>query len=79
VPAQSISKADAQLKNGRKGEVMLVRNQISGEQFNILTDRSARGPTPELKAVHAKIGRQALEIDFLAGALGHGNDAYARR
>jgi len=38
-----------------------------------------RGPTPALKAVHAKIGQQALEIDFLAGALGHGNDANAKR
>jgi len=25
---------------------------------------------PDLKALHAKIGRQALEIDFLEGALG---------
>ena len=26
--------------------------------------------TPDLKALHAKIGQQALEIDFLEGALG---------
>jgi transposase len=25
---------------------------------------------PDLKALHAKIGQQALEIDFLSGALG---------
>jgi len=29
-----------------------------------------REPGPDLKALHAKIGQQALEIDFLAGALG---------
>ena len=27
-------------------------------------------PAPDLKVLHAKIGQQALEIDFLAGALG---------
>jgi transposase len=26
-------------------------------------------PSPDLKALHAKIGQQALEIDFLSGAL----------
>lgn len=34
---------------------------------------------PDLKALHAKIGQQALEIDFLAGALGRSDDASARR
>jgi len=34
---------------------------------------------PDLKALHAKIGQQALEIDFLAGALGRMDDASARR
>jgi hypothetical protein len=32
-----------------------------------------------LKALHAKIGQQALEIDFLAGALGRTSDASAKR
>jgi len=27
-------------------------------------------PAPDLKGIHAKIGQQALEIDFLEGALG---------
>lgn len=27
-------------------------------------------PGPDLKVLHAKIGQQALEIDFLSGALG---------
>jgi transposase len=29
----------------------------------------AAGAAPDLKELHAKIGQQALEIDFLAGAL----------
>ena len=34
---------------------------------------------PDLKALHAKIGQQALEIDFWAGALGRIGDASAKR
>ena len=34
---------------------------------------------PDLKELHAKIGQQALEIDFLAGALGRAGDASAKR
>ena len=38
-----------------------------------------RAPAPDLKGLHAKIGQQALEIDFLAGALGRDSDASAKR
>ncbi len=34
---------------------------------------------PDLKALHAKIGQQALEIDFLESALGRHDDASAKR
>jgi transposase len=34
---------------------------------------------PELKDLHAKIGQQALEIDFLAGALGKAGLPSAKR
>lgn len=34
---------------------------------------------PDVKELHAKIGRQALEIDFLAGALGRLDDPSAKR
>jgi len=34
---------------------------------------------PDIKALHAKIGQQALEIDFLESALGRGGDASAKR
>ena len=33
----------------------------------------------DLKDLHAKIGQQALEIDFLAGALGRVGDTSAKR
>jgi transposase len=51
--------------------------QRAVEVFATAADK--RGPAPDLKALHAKIGQQALEIDFLAGALGRGNDASAKR
>ncbi len=38
---------------------------------------AAKGP--DLKELHAKIGRQALEIDFLEGALGKTAGPSARR
>ena len=34
---------------------------------------------PDVKELHAKIGQQAMEIDFLAGALGRIDDASAKR
>jgi transposase len=36
-------------------------------------------PAQDLKALHAKIGQQALETDRLAGALSRGSDASAKR
>jgi transposase len=51
--------------------------QRAVEVFATAADK--RGPAPDLKALHAKIGQQALEIDFLAGALGRGSDASAKR
>ena len=34
---------------------------------------------PDIKELHAKIGQQALEIDFLSGALGRIGDPSAKR
>jgi transposase len=45
--------------------------------FATAADKQAA--TPNLKDLHAKIGQQALEIDFLAGALGRIGDASAKR
>ena len=47
------------------------------EVFATAADK--REPATDLKGLHAKIGQQALEIDFLAGALGRGSDASAKR
>lgn len=38
-----------------------------------------QGPKPDIKELHAKIGAQALEIDFLAGALGRIGEPSAKR
>lgn len=40
---------------------------------------SEKSPQPDIKELHAKIGQQALEIDFLAGALGRIGDPSAKR
>lgn len=53
----------------------LLRRAV--EVFATAADK--RGPAPDLKALHAKIGQQALEIDFWAGALGRNGDASAKR
>jgi transposase-like protein len=49
----------------------------AGEVFATAAERREAGP--DLKVLHAKIGQQALEIDFLAGALGRTDDASAKR
>ena len=51
--------------------------QRAAEIFATAADK--RAPAPDLKGLHAKIGQQALEIDFLAGALGRGSAASAKR
>ena len=51
--------------------------QRAAEIFATAADK--RASAPDLKELHAKIGQQALEIDFLAGALGRISDASAKR
>jgi len=49
---------------------------------NAATAFDGAGPAtvgPDLKTLQAKIGQQALEIDFLEGALGRDGDASAKR
>lgn len=41
----------------------------SAEAFERGTSKAEAAPPPDLKVLHAKIGQQALEIDFLSGAL----------
>lgn len=47
--------------------------------FGLSADRGKELSDEELKALHAKIGQQALEIDFLSGALGRINGPSAKR
>jgi len=47
-------------------KVQLV--ETAAELFE--SGKQPAAPAPDLKNLHAKIGQQALEIDFLAGALG---------
>ena len=62
-------------------------NQITQWKTQLLENASgvfataAEKPSasPDLKDLHAKIGQQALEIDFLAVALGRIGDASAKR
>ena len=42
-------------------------------------DSDKSGPAVDLKALHAKIGQQALEIDFLSGALSKAGKLSAKR
>ena len=52
-------------------------NQVADWKRQLLENASAvfdgksgtDKPSPDLKVLHAKIGQQALEIDFLSGAL----------
>lgn len=48
------------------------RRQLVANASDVFTDgeRAASGPPIDVKALHAKIGQQALELDFLARALG---------
>lgn len=48
------------------------KNQLLERAENVFRSSAERGTemsSEELKALHAKIGQQALEIDFLSGAL----------
>lgn len=47
--------------------------------FSSAADRGKELSEEELKALHAKIGQQAVEIDFLSGALGRISDPSAKR
>ena len=62
-------------------------NQITQWKTQLLENASGvfatasekQAATPDLKDLHAKIGQQALEIDFLAVALGRIGDASAKK
>ena len=58
------------------------KQQLVAQAAEVFTGDGVRNtvaPPVDLKALHAKIGQQALEIDFLAGALGQLPGPSARR
>ena len=46
------------------------KNQLLEKAAGVFGAEQAAEPKADLKELHAKIGQQALEIDFLSGALG---------
>ena len=57
------------------------RTAVAGERHGRVRDAGGEAgtPGPNVKDMQAKIGQQALEIDFLAGALGRIGDASAKK
>ena len=57
------------------------KQQLVAQAAEVFTSEGVRTATPpvDIKALHAKIGQQALEIDFLASALGQLPGPSARR
>lgn len=48
-----------------------MEGAVAGRGYRgVLLGQRPKQEGPSLKELHAKIGQQALEIDFLAGALG---------
>jgi transposase len=56
------------------------RTQLLESAMDVfMSPAEKREPGPNVKDMQAKIGQQALEIDFLAGALGRIGDASAKK
>jgi len=55
------------------------KNQLLERSASVFKGESAAQPTVDLKELHAKIGRLALENDFLAGALDKAGMLSAKR
>jgi transposase-like protein len=63
-------------------QVTQWKSQLLKRALEVFESGSERGANTEpvpLKELHAKIGQQALEIDFLAGALGRIPGSSAKR
>jgi transposase-like protein len=51
-------------------QITTWKGQLEASAAEIFdSDRTSDDPKVDMKALHAKIGQQALEIDFLTGAL----------
>ena len=68
----------AKLHDVHPNQITDWKNQLLKGAANVFGAETAE-PTIDLKELHAKIGQQSLEIDFLSGALGRMGDASAKR
>lgn len=55
------------------------RRQLVAHAADAFGEGERREPPIDVKALHAKIGQQALELDFLANALGRGPGPNGKR
>ena len=61
-------------------QIMQWKTQLVAQAAAVFSTEGGPLPSPvDVKALHAKIGQQALEIDFLAGALGRSPGSSAKR
>jgi len=60
-------------------QVTQWKTQLLERAAEAFGGNAEKGAQPDIKELHAKIGSQALEIDFLAGALGRIGDPSAKR
>jgi transposase len=62
-------------------QIVQWKTQLLERATNVFATAAERADAtvPDVKELHAKIGQQAMEIDFLAGALGRIDDASAKR
>ena len=55
------------------------RQRVANSPDAFTNESESREPAIDVKALHAKIGQQALELDFLANALGRGPGPNGKR
>jgi len=63
-------------------QIMQWKQQLVAQASAVFSSAGVREDSTlavDVKALHAKIGQQALEIDFLAGALGQPRGSSGRR